>query len=400
MIVGFLRNKSSQMKTARHLSLSCNYYGIKLVYFSIADVNIDKGLVNGQMYLNNEWEKVIVPIPKYIDVNPHLYKNRSNVKVLNYLKDKSTLSIYKKNIISKDDLQSKFAKSKRLKRYGIPSESTKDFEQLLDFISLHQKIVIKPVDGMQGKSVISIEQDTQNQFKVGIKKETFIYRMEDLKKLYKNEIADKRYMMQRFIESRTEQNDPFDCRIHMEKNGRNQWIVANMFIRVGIGQSVVSNINQGGGISKPKEFLKVNYGKEKGSIILQDLQQTGKILANELEKHVKHTLMVVGIDVGIEPDGNLVVFEVNSFPITSPQLAEISMNRAAFYKYMLEREKEEEIKSLLIEKEKKINSLQNEKHEIFTQLKSLKKEITNLKNSNSWKLTKPLRSISSKFKNK
>ncbi len=48
-------------------------------------------------------------------------------------------------------------------------------------------------------------------------------------------------------------------------------------MRIGIGQSVISNVNQGGGISDIREFLKTNYG-EKWKEIYSNLKRLGKII--------------------------------------------------------------------------------------------------------------------------
>lgn len=62
-----------------------------------------------------------------------------------------------------------------------------------------------------------------------------------------------------------------------KKNGRGRWAIAKIYVRIGIGQSVISNVNQGGGISDIREFLKTNYG-EKWKEIYSNLKRLGKII--------------------------------------------------------------------------------------------------------------------------
>ncbi|ALX49950.1 YheC/YheD family protein [Lentibacillus amyloliquefaciens] len=68
--------------------------------------------------------------------------------------------------------------------------------------------------------------------------------------------------MQKYISSKTIDGNPFDCRIHVEKNRQRQWQAARNFIRIGIGQKVISNVNQGCGISDVEPFLKAKFGEK------------------------------------------------------------------------------------------------------------------------------------------
>src|SRR5699024_11740718 len=111
-----------------------------------------------------------------------------------------------------------------------------------------------------------------------------------------------KYLMQRYIVSRKNLGDPFDCRVHLEKGANNEWKIANMFIRIGIEQSVVSNVSQGGGISRVNSFLEVNYtGKAKQ--IEKQLHQVSTKIAVEIERITKTQLATMGLDVGIDPYG-------------------------------------------------------------------------------------------------
>lgn len=77
--------------------------------------------------------------------------------------------------------------------------------------------------------------------------------------LYEEIFSDNRYVVQKYIQSRTWQGDPFDCRIHLEKNGNGHWRIIKKSIRIGIGQKVISKVNQGGGVSDCKAFLAANF---------------------------------------------------------------------------------------------------------------------------------------------
>src|SRR5699024_5798821 len=334
MIVGFLRRSSHPPKISYYLSLTCAYYGIKLVYFTPKDISIDNKTITGKILMNNKWEEVTISIPKFIDITPHLFNSKKHSQKIGFLKNETMLSIDRRHIINKDILQTEFMKIPHLQRYAIKGEHLKSVEQALSFISENKKVVAKPIGGLQGKSVIMIEKASNNNYKLGINKEIIDLNEQEFIRYVKDELLEKGILIQTYVSSRTIQGEPFDCRVHLEKKSQFEWVIAKTFIRVGVGQTIVSNISQGGGISKTENFLKANFG-EKYIDILDDIKKSSKLIAEELEKITDTTLMTIGLDIGINEDGSLFVFEANSFPIVAPSMAEISVIRPLFYKSML-----------------------------------------------------------------
>lgn len=382
MIVGFLRDKNMPPRFARLLSYTCKYNEIELLYMRPQDMDMINGTVQGKMLIDHKWEEREVPIPKFIDVNPHLFNSKKYKKHLKYLKTKTVLSIDRRHIITKDLLQEKLKRDANLKKYAIPSSKINDVKSLMKFLNFHKHIVIKPINGLQGKSVISIEKVNSKKYNLGINKEYKIYNKKNLHKYLAN-LKIESYMMQKYIESRTKEGYPFDCRVHLEKNKNNKWYIVNTFIRIGIGQTVISNVNQGGGISKTKPFLDYNF-EDLSDDIYKSINESSICLAEKLEKDMGSQLMVMGLDVGIDKNGDLYIFEVNSFPIVAPQMSQITLSRAEYYKYMLNKDK----------KNKSINNVSNEAiniKKLIHDKKLLEKEVNKMKASRSWKLTKPLR---------
>src|SRR5699024_133847 len=148
---------------------------------------------------------------------------------------------------------------------------------------------------------------------------------------YEKKIKDQNYIVQKYISSRSLQGDPFDCRVHVEKGGNGEWVNAKNFIRVGIGQKVVSNVSQGGGISEPENFLKANFG-EKWQVINDEIKKLAATLPYRIEEFRKTKMMTMGMDIGIDKDdGKLYLFEINGAPITGPLRADAVMLRAEYY---------------------------------------------------------------------
>lgn len=63
--------------------------------------------------------------------------------------------------------------------------------------------------------------------------------------------------------------------------------------------------------------------------------KVGETLPYKYEELRQTKVMSLGIDIGIDSDKKLYVFEVNGAPITSPLLAEIIDLRTKYYQYLL-----------------------------------------------------------------
>src|SRR5699024_5309484 len=187
----------------RLLSHTCQYHDLTLIYMTPEGISMDKNTVKGKMLISNVWENVEVPLPKYIDVNPHLLSYKKYSEVMTYLQEKTKLSITRRNVIKKDVLQKELCNHSELNKYGIPSKNIKSFNELLNFIYDNKRVVVKPVDGLQGKSVIVIKILDDENFVIGEQKEEKKYTKDELHKFYELELQKSNYLMQKYIESRT-----------------------------------------------------------------------------------------------------------------------------------------------------------------------------------------------------
>src|SRR5699024_518482 len=171
---------------------------------------------------------------------------------------------------------------------------------------------------------------------------------------------------------------PFDCRIHMEKNGDGKWVNAKNYVRIGIGQKVISNVSQGGGISDVKPFLEANFGEQAKKVHLR-INKLAESLPYALEKLRDNKMMTMGMDIGIDKDGSLYLFEVNSAPITHP-LRDVAVTlRVDYYTYMLNTKEQ---RNLLLTNplslNEKLNSKEREIEKLRGENEKLRKQYNNI----------------------
>lgn len=396
MKVGFMRNFTTPPYMAKLTAMLCKYQEIDLIYMHPRDVNIETNMVRGKIFINNKWQNIETELPPFIDISAYCFKKK-NRDIIEHLRNNTLLSYDKVNTLSKERLQRELIKDEEFAHLVIPSIKAKEFSDLEDFINKYSTIVLKPIGGQRGTGVYILSKDKDNSYTLGYRKEERHYSQTELELFFEESIKNKNYMLQKYISSRTVQGDPFDCRVHVQKNGNGKWVVARNFIRIGIGQKVISNVNQGGGISEPDPFLKANFG-EKWETINKKLNELATTLPYKIEEIRKIELISLGFDVAIDKDGELYLFESNGAPTTKPLKAESAMLRAEYYSYVLKNKVDKKV--LPTKKDNRLSKLARENKELQEQLRQLTKEkvviqkkYNNIENSNSWKVTKFIRTL-------
>lgn len=149
--------------------------------------------------------------------------------------------------------------------------------------------------------------------------------------------------------------------------------------------------------------------------ITEKLEELAVTLPHRVEEKRGTHIMSLGMDVGIDKDGELYIFEVNDGPDTTAVTAEVAYLRSQYYKFILQEKLGifKEIRTIEVEeyknniKEKKNLKLKNKSISkdrdalreelmlVYKELKELNNEQNKIKNSTSWRLTSPIRKAGS-----
>ncbi|SCU36845.1 Uncharacterised protein [Staphylococcus xylosus] len=106
-----------------------------------------------------------------------------------------------------------------------------------------------------------------------------------------------------------------------------------MYPRIGI--YITSNVNSGGSISPLVPFLKKSFQKSWLNI-KEDLDLLYEEIISSIEGLFNKNIDVLGVDVGIDTNGRLWIFENNTFPAQNYYFAEDSELRVLYYKWLTE----------------------------------------------------------------
>src|SRR5699024_1469127 len=109
-----------------------------------------------------------------------------------------------------------------------------------------------------------------------------------------------------------------------------------IYPKIGIGQTITSNIHQGGGISSINPFLQSQFG-DQWKEIKNNLKQLSKSFPPYFQSFYDNPIDALGIDFGIDPSGKLWLFEVNTYPGSRYFRVEDAERRVQYYLYCAEK---------------------------------------------------------------
>lgn len=333
-MIGVLSHYDNPTGMIKFLSLVSKAKGIDLIFFRIKDIDQQNNVINGKTLVDNNWIEITTEIPRVIEVSSYCLKYKNE---LEYLNKYAFLTNSSRNRMSKATFQKKLEEDSHLKKYVIPSEACTSFSVIEKFLSNYNKIIIKPGNGEKGKGIYKIIKNNDDEFELNYQQSQEKVSLEQLNAFYMDKIGStgRRYIVQKYITSTTPDGSPFDCRIHLEKNRFGKWAIPKIYVRIGLGQKVTSNISQGGGSSDAELFFNI-YFKDKAEEILKHLGELGHKVAIKQEELRDTELMKLGVDVGVDEQGDLYIFETNGDPGTTRLRAEAALLRTDYYKYLLE----------------------------------------------------------------
>nr|WP_054751722.1 YheC/YheD family protein [Piscibacillus salipiscarius] len=92
---------------------------------------------------------------------------------------------------------------------------------------------------------------------------------EKFSNLIHEKILPNNYIVQKYINARTKNDEPFDFRAHMQKNGEGKWQITKIYPRTGSSNSIQIDLIKGGNLRDTEEFLINEFGDSEGKNLIR-----------------------------------------------------------------------------------------------------------------------------------
>lgn len=213
-------------------------------------------------------------------------------------------------------IASKTTKQRVLEQHAIisqhiPPTSIFSEDELEQMLNSHSMVYVKPNVGSGGFNVIKVEKTSEGySFQTGRTVVTATTYSDLFTKL-KSSMKKKTYIIQKGIDMLTVNGAPVDYRVKYVKEGRS-WRYKSVVGRIARSGLIVTNLHQGGRMVRGMTALKATLGSQ-----ATDKKREMKYLT-ELSTRVLVSrfpgLSTLGFDYGIDKEGKIWIFEVNTNP--------------------------------------------------------------------------------------
>ena len=311
IVIGMFHFRKDPDKVTRAYSYAsiAKMEGVEFFYFTAKDVDLSGKKINGSYYDSGKWLKKEFDFPDVIVnvVGPITPKQKEIYYELNKLIPFTAFPVG-----TKLSVYNKIKKGKDFSDYLIPYQRLKNPVEVLKFINEFPKAVIKPISGNHGNKIVFVEHVGDNYLindsgiKLSMNKMEFFDYAGQLLSLNK-------MVIQKYISCRKKTGEAYDFRLHLQKDKEGNWKNTVIYPKIGSTEKIATNLGQGGQIAVLDCFLAKEFQKESTNV-KRYLEVFAIQFANHFDKLYKYEFDELGIDVGLDEEMKLWIYEVNWRP--------------------------------------------------------------------------------------
>ncbi|MFJ7752415.1 YheC/YheD family protein [Peribacillus muralis] len=320
MLIGLMATSDSQENHYfTEIAKTAKSFNMNVCKFTPENIDCDVKKVRGERFDAEKemWIAASADIPDFIyDRCFHgLSRQPSETRnKINWLKEHSNfLGI---GLPGKWDVYQILKKHPLLQAFFPETVQVSTSEDIIGHLERLDKIIIKPEFGAGGTGIYLLSKNDDGTLvsmtKKGTKYERQFTSKSQLNKWLQHLLNRFKYLCQPYLELCNQENEPFDLRILLQKNEKNQWVERGRGIRTGQKDGITSNLATGGEAMTLDSFIKEN--PEIISVAVeQKIQHILRTLPAKTEG-VFERLFELGIDLGIDNKGQVWIMDINSKP--------------------------------------------------------------------------------------
>jgi len=301
----------SKLKTACFAAASM--YDAEFCYFTPEDIDYKSKVIYGKTFTNNKWITKQYSYVNEIDVIYDRVRMIGRRKYKEVYEELNHIPFTHKNFgrtLNKIKVYDEFQKDGSMKNHIIPYIHHTSSSEILDFINEHKKIIIKPQVGLIGNGLYYIE-SSDSFYVIKFKGQELQLNRSEFINWIEKLTSKEAYVVQKYINTRTKDNQPFDIRVHLMRGYRNKWEFVVILPRVGIEFEKITPMKRGGYVGIWEGFIKRNYGEESYTNINKEMKKISLDFTKKFEKLFQTEISEVGIDFAIDENGQIYLLEMN-----------------------------------------------------------------------------------------
>lgn len=268
------------------------------------------------------WVRRVVPLPDvvYNRLPSRRAETSTSISTLRERFIKKKIPFFNWSFFNKSDVYSLLDNDPEALLHLPESINNPSPEKIKELLEKHQFLYYKPSAGSLGNGIYRLTYHPRKGYFIRYRRSggNVLLRFNNFNSLMKMLRARhgnglNLYVVQQGIRLVEIDNCPIDFRFHMHKDGKNQWVVAGIGAKKAGRGSVTTHIKNGGSLMTPEQALTRTFGG-KSDEVLKEAKEVAIKLSEAIERNYTHTLGELGLDIGIDRDGAVWMFEANAKP--------------------------------------------------------------------------------------
>ncbi|WHY82231.1 YheC/YheD family protein [Siminovitchia fortis] len=309
-----------------------NLQQANLIFFSSEDVNFETKKIDASVFQDGEWKKVSTDFP---DVINNIGITAKHQQSITERKLRRMIPFTSFGVGNKFHLPAMMVKYRRFAELLVPFKVVTDEDIVNEYLSNEQMAVLKPISGARGERIYFVKKKG-NRFTVSEHQQERILNQDKFNDWIQTTLLKFSYMIQRYVECKTKDGEPFDIRAHMQKDKKGKWQITRIYPRIGSKHSILSNISRGGRTEELKTLLVKEFGDAKGRNYDKELRKLSLELTEYLDRIHNFSLDELGLDLAIDKTGRFWLHEANNGPQSTYHEEARAVNTIGYAIYIAE----------------------------------------------------------------
>ncbi|MGD8190759.1 YheC/YheD family protein [Brevibacillus ginsengisoli] len=290
----------------------------RVLVYRPEDVNLTTGKISGFVREQGSWNKRIMNAPP-ITFDIGYYHDPKVVGKVRQIKNTPSIAFLNYGLGNKWMIHQKLFPFETVRPHLIPTEVVVDGKQVMDWMERYGAVILKPINGKEGKGIVRLS-------KTGENGSGGPYLLEE--QMNKKPLADEqgaihqierilqsgRYIVQKWIPIVNREGLVYDVRSLVQKNQKGRWEITGLAARQGAAGKITSNLMDGGTAFELLPYLKHHFGKKKSRKLYQKIKELSLRIPGCLEEAYARRQADLGLDLAIDPEGEIYLIEVNVKP--------------------------------------------------------------------------------------
>lgn len=319
MAVYMSGKKLEELTYFRQLCLQGEKLGVDVYVFTPEDEHPTKRAVHALTYDNQRWVKKWIALPNVIYDRCRYQSSEKFYQLRAFRSKHPELNYLSRPLTNKWAMHDILSSSPKLKKHMPQTVKFHGAKDLKTQLSKHPLLFLKPINGTGGRGILRLQRSGDGFLVSG---RTPQRRLIGSSRMTAGQIESKirswglieKYVIQQGIPLTLSDGRVHDFRLLIQKTGSGVWDITGCAGRIGPSGSVTSNLHGGGSAISLDRLLHRKFASsEKVASVKKAMHQLGYDIAEHLESKFG-SLCELGIDLAVDPNGDVYILEVNPKP--------------------------------------------------------------------------------------